>query len=431
LENNGFIQKEHFSMKKNIRVGVFGINRGLVFSKHAAASGLQLTAICDAYEKKLRPLCRQLRVEGYTEFDRFLEHDMDAVILSNYFHEKTPFALKCLAAGKHVMSETIPCFTLAECAALVRAVEKSKKIYMFAENYPYLNYNQEMRRLFKAGRVGRFIYGEGEYVHPMSPVNANLISPEENHWRNWIPATYYSTHSLSPIMYITDAWPAKVNGFVVPHHVGLADPAIRMTARRNDAASMITVRMDNDALVKLLQYSFRGHGIWTRIHGSLGQMENTRVGEWHYLRLRREQYLEKKKEPKEQIYFPDFPIHNDLAWAHDGCDFFMNYHFAEAIRRNEQPYLNVYRAAAMSAVAIQAYRSALSDSAPMEVPDFRKEAVRRKYANDHWSPDPAKHTKDMPWPSIEGNVKPDPKGLAFARKLWKTRGRESYHTLGE
>ena len=51
-----------------------------------------------------------------------------------------------LTAGKHVMSETAACHTLGEGVALARAVEKSGKIYMFAENYPYMVYNQEMRR---------------------------------------------------------------------------------------------------------------------------------------------------------------------------------------------------------------------------------------------------------------------------------------------
>ncbi len=41
----------------------------------------------------------------YTDYDRFLEHDIDAVILANCFHEHAPFAIKALEAGKHVMSE--------------------------------------------------------------------------------------------------------------------------------------------------------------------------------------------------------------------------------------------------------------------------------------------------------------------------------------
>ena len=48
------------------------------------------------------------------------------------------------------------------------------------------------------------MYGEGEYIHPIDADNWNKMSCGMNHWRNWIPATYYCTHSLAPIMYITE-----------------------------------------------------------------------------------------------------------------------------------------------------------------------------------------------------------------------------------
>ena len=33
----------------------------------------------------------------------------------------------------------------------------------------------------------------------------------KKHWRNWIPSTYYCTHALAPLMYITDTMPLSVN----------------------------------------------------------------------------------------------------------------------------------------------------------------------------------------------------------------------------
>ena len=130
---------------------------------------------------------------------------------------------------------------------------------MFAENYPYMLFNQEMRRIYKSGRIGQFVYGEGEYVHPADADFWNRISPGVDHWRNWIPATYYSTHSLAPIMFITDTRPVKVNGFVMPYAED--DPVPERSVRRNDAASMIALRMDNGAVVKLLQVHLRGESI--------------------------------------------------------------------------------------------------------------------------------------------------------------------------
>lgn len=406
-----------------IRVGVVGLRRGEGFARGAGPHlGMELVALCDIWEERLLPLGKALNVATYTNYDRFLEHDMDAVILANYFHQHAPFAIKALAAGMHVMSETSACFTLKQGVELIEAVEKSGRIYMFAENYPYMVFNQEMRRLYQAGVVGEFRYGEGEYVHPMAAAEANRLAPGVNHWRNWLPATYYNTHALAPVMYITDTWPVRVNGFVIARD--WQDEQYNRTARRGDQASVIMVRMDNGAMVKLLQGGLRGHGVWVRIHGNRGLMENLRWGNTSMLRVRREPFDKEPGEPVEQIYAPEFPIHHQEATraGHGGGDFFMDYHFAEAIRRHEPPYLDVYRGVAMSIVGILAYRSALDGSNTVVVPDFRDKAVRAQYANDDWSPDPTTHRDGDPWPSVLGPLEPTAEGLEYAREVWREMG---------
>ncbi len=406
-----------------IRVGVIGVGRGHGFAAGAGPHlGMELVALCDTWEERLEKVGKELQVATYTDYERFLEHDMDAVILANYFHEHAPFAVKALNAGMHVMSETSACFTLAQGVELVEAVERSGRIYMFAENYPYMLFNQEMRRLYQNGRVGRFMYGEGEYVHPMDADSTNRISPGTGHWRNWLPATYYCTHALAPVMFITDTRPHKVNGFVIPRCAD--DPVYQRVARCNDAASMIAVRMDNGAVVKLLQVGLRGHGVGVRIHGSRGHMENLRCGDRNQVWFRRENYHEGDGKPEESTYRAEFPAEHQQAAqsGHGGGDYFMNYHFAEAIRRNEQPYWDVYRGVAASIVGIQAYRSALDDASPVVIPDFRDKTVRSQYADDHWQPDPARRREGDPWPSIMGEVKPSADALAYARRIWAEQG---------
>ena len=100
----------------------------------------------------------------------------------------------------------------------------------------------------------------------------------------------------------------------------------------------------------------------------------------------------------------------------------MNYYFAEAIRKNEPPFLDVYRGVSMSMVGILAYRSALKDSSSLDIPDLRKQSERRKYANDTWAPGPGKPGSSQPWPSIHGQVKISDEGLNYARKIWKRSG---------
>ena len=153
-------------------------------------------------------------------------------------------------------------------------------------------------------------------------------------------------------------------------------------------------------------------------------MENLRWGNRNMVRVWKEPFDKDEGQPLEQIYLPEFPEHHAEATAagHGGGDFFMNYHFAQAIRKNEQPYLDVYRGVTMSIVGILAYRSALADAEPVKVPDLRKKSVRDQYADDDWSPDPSKHRPGQPLPSVLGDIKPPPEGLACARKIWQEIG---------
>lgn len=337
---------------------------------------------------------------------------MDAVILANNFHEHATFAVRALEAGFHVLSETAACGTLGEGVALARAVEKSGKIYMFGENYQYTAIGQEMKRLFDDGFVGDFLYGEGEYVHPMSAWHAAWLAPYPDHWRNWIPATYYCTHSMGPIMFITGRRPVKVNGIVVPRD--LKDPHSRMRVRKADTAGLIVCRMDNEAVVKLLQGGLRGHHGGLCIFGNQGMMDKANDGSGRLL-IRKEAWDTPDGQRLVKDYVPAFPKGHERAVAsgHGGGDYFVDWYFAEAIRKNQPPFMDVYRGIDMSLVGIQAYRSALQDGAAVEVPDFRDEAVRRRYEADDWTPDPAKRKPGQPFSSVRGDLQPSADAVKY------------------
>ncbi|MEI8315918.1 MAG: Gfo/Idh/MocA family oxidoreductase [Verrucomicrobiota bacterium] len=409
--------------KKLIRVGVIGVGRGQSFAKGASELvGMKLVALCDTWKDKLKQAGKSFDVATYTDYDKFLEHDMDAVVLANYFHQHAPFAIKALRAGKHVLSETACNTTLAEGVALCREVEKSKKIYMLAENYPYTVFNMEMHRVYQTGEIGRVTYAEGEYNHPMDITGINGIAPGTKHWRNWIPSTYYCTHALAPLMYITDTMPMSVNG------LGIALPEVtRQLPRHNDPGSVILCRMDNGAVFRIFGLWLPGHSNWYRVHGSRGGMETTRgvgyfgpgnVRVWH------DPWDQKNTIDHDRTYFPNWPEHADLAEkaGHGGGDFWTNFYFAEAIRTGRQPYLDVYRGVAMSSVGILAWKSALENGAPFAVPDFKKESSRRQFENDHWSPWPDGTGNGQAPASILGPVKIDAKVLARSRQQWKKMG---------
>jgi predicted dehydrogenase len=380
-----------------------------------------LVAICDQWRERLREVGRRLKVSTYTDYAKFLEHDMDAVVTANYFHEHAPFAIQALESGRHVMSECAACSTMAEGVALCRAVERTGKTYLFAENYPYTAFNLEMQRLYQAGEIGPVLYAEGEYNHPMSRESSLRISPGLDHWRNRLPATYYCTHALAPLMTITDTRPVSVNALAIA-------PTPAQQRRRvnvGDVASVILCRMDSGAVFRLMQTSLPGHSVWYRVHGERGLMESTRgPGYWGpgQVRVVHDPWDCKPDEVTERAYVPEFP-----EWAraaqeagHGGGDYFTTHHFAEAIRTGRPPYLDVYRGVAMSVVGVLGWKSALEQGAPFDLPDFSIESERRPHEDDHWSP----WTQDAgaPPPSIRGKVKPSRTAVAYARKVWRDIG---------
>ncbi len=125
-----------------------------------------------------------IEVALYENFDDFIQQDMDAVVLANYANEHAPFAVRCLDAGKHVMSEVLPCSCPAEAVALIEAVERSGKVYAYAENYCYMKAPFEMRLRYAQGEIGEVMYCEGEYIHDCSSIWPNITYGERNHWRN-------------------------------------------------------------------------------------------------------------------------------------------------------------------------------------------------------------------------------------------------------
>lgn len=405
-----------------IRVGVVGVGRGQSFARGAERVGMKLVALCDTWEERLLEVGRRYGVATYTDYEKFLEHDTDAVILANYFHQHAPFAIKALEAGKHVMSETASNTTLAEGVALCRAVEKTGKVYMLAENYPYTVFNQEMRRLYRAGEIGEVTYAEGEYNHPMAPADRLRISPGMNHWRAWLPSTYYCTHALAPLVYITETMPVKVNALSIA-----CRSVDALTVRVADPGSVILCRMDNGAVFRIFGLLLPGHSNWYRVHGSRGAMEIAR-GPGYFgpgqVRVWREKWDLRPGEEPERVYTPDWPEHGDLARqaGHGGGDFWTGFHFANAIRTGVPPFLDVYRGVAMSSVGILAWKSALEDGRPFDVPDFRDEAARKTCETDDWSPWPEHARPGQPPPSILGHVDPSPEGVALARKIWAEMG---------
>jgi predicted dehydrogenase len=367
--------------------------QGLMHSKDA-----ELVAICDGYapfKKRMEKLANETgaKFSFYQDFDKFMNHDMDAVVLANYANEHAPYAIKLLDSGRHVMSEVLACQTMGEAVKLIEAVEASGKVYTYAENYSYFRSTQEMKRLYAAGDIGEFTHGEGEYVHDCSSIWPRITRGEPAHWRNRAYSTFYCTHSLGPVMTITGTRPVRVVGFEGPISAEMKDLGYRGAAH-----GMEIIQMDNKATVKSLHgmgLKRNPHSVWYSIYGTQGMMESDRFGET-YNRIN--VFREKDKETSfEKSYVPKFPVNTNGAEGHGGSDYFTLHSFIEKILKRPfgKQAIDVYTAVDMTITGLLAYRSICNGNLPMEVPDFRNKKNREAYRNDNWCTDPAVAGKEV------------------------------------
>lgn len=376
---------------KNVRIGIFGLGRGAHYIDHILANNGELAAVCDGDKEKVDAAVKKMggKVAAYSDFEEFIKHPMDAVFLANYFHEHTSYAIKCLEKNIHVLCECTSNSTMAEGVALVRAAEKSKAFYMLAENYPFMIFNQEMKRVYEGGTLGKVLYAEGEYNHPGNPYRNETIKelyPIEKHWRHYLPKTYYITHSLAPIMYATGSLPVRVTAMPIYEPMKSDVPRISHVA---DKAAIITCLNDDESVFKVTGHAaFGGHSNSYRICGTKGTIENVR-GTDGKIMLRYNEW-EKPEDMEEINYYT--PQINDKdeelikKAGHGGGDFFVMREFLNAVRENKKPPFDVYFSTRMASVAILAHRSILNGGMPYDIPDFRKEEDRRKYENDNETP---------------------------------------------
>ncbi len=374
---------------KEYRVGVFGCTRGAAHMRSIAAlGGAKVVAICDRDPAKVRSaleFCPK-DVMICKDYRELLETGLDIMILANDFPEHAPRAIEAMERGIDVLSECTAAGTMQECADLCRTVESTGRNYALLENCPYMLGPTEMRRVYQAGVLGKAIYGEGEYVHPAPIEFSSIIMPTQNHWRRFMPVTYYLTHSAGPILYVTDAVPVRVIGKTAPH--------VRYGEMRGkhvyDGTGVMLCEMSDGSLFRFCGCAnYAPHEYWYRVACEHGCCETVR-GDESSVRVAFNSWEQPEGWKTEQVYRRDPSPLKDAAKAnegdHNGIDYRMMKDVLGDLHAGRQPYFDVYRSCSMSAAAILGWRSILNDSKQYDIPDFRSEESRKVCDGDLETP---------------------------------------------
>ncbi len=408
-----------------LKIGVFGAARGRtmigVLLDHPDA---ELVAVCDKYEPLLKQVQERaeehkLNVALYTDFEEFIKHDMDAVVLANYATEHATFGARLLRSGRHIMTEVLPCETPAQGVDLVEAVEETGLVYAYAENYCYMDRTFEMWRRYEEGDIGKVTYGEGEYIHDCSSIWPQITYGDPKHWRNTVHPFFYNTHSLGPLMMMTGERPAKVTGIMTRYFPEYYEQGLAMMT---GGIEMVTTQ--NGAVFKSIHGGLKREpgSVNYELYGTKGCMETQRFGT-PYLNV----WIENDKACQGNLesYIPQQRIDAEMARnfrGHGGADFYATHFWLQKIlgRDTGRYSIDVYRAMDMGLCGLLAYRSCLAGGVPVDVPDFRDPAQREKYRDDNACTTP-EVAGDQLLPRLPVKEQPVAPQAAYdkIRDLWK------------
>ncbi len=350
-----------------LRVGVVGLRRGMTFAKLAQVHPeTKLVAVCDIDEKKVETAMGMEGVEaGYTDYNSFLEHEVDIVVLASPISDHVSQANAALNIDKHVLCEVTAVYSLDECESLVKAVKDSKGKYMMAENCCFWAFIQSWEDMVRKKGIGDVMYAEAEYIHD---VRSLMIDANGNPtWRAERPPIHYCTHSLGPLLKIMDDRCVTAIGLHTGNKIWPEVSKIDMEVG--------IFKTHKGAVIKILKGSAlcREPGFhYYSIYGTKGCLETKRPGNGEGTIA----YFEDIPNLQGMVSLPLSNVHprSSQAWkigGHGTGDYTMFDAFIRSIVDNTPPPIDVYKALDYTLPGLCAHISAEKGGQPIEIPDFR------------------------------------------------------------
>jgi len=379
-------------MKKRgrIRIGEVGVGRGNgLYGTALHDHRVRLVAVCDLEIKThvrrglLKPYAdRGLPLEKvYDDFDKFLEHDMDAVVIATPPSCHASQSITAMKAGMDVLSEIPACVTIPEARELVRTVRKTGRTYMTAENCNYLGLVDTWRKLLEDGRIGKPIYAEGEYMHDIRHMmrrrwvdahfpDTKMSGPNSLTWRASLYPISYCTHEIGPLLAILKDRVTDVmcvdTGVNTDKRLGATDMAVAL------------MKTGGGTLIKeMAGFSIaqpKGHRYF-QLQGTRGLLETERWSEGEHDTLA---YFDDIPNLKNMMRLPTTMVRKDLypSWTqesgHGGVDGIMALDFITCLWDRKPSPIDVYQGLDMTLPGILGAESAGKGNAWLKVPDPRK-----------------------------------------------------------
>jgi predicted dehydrogenase len=385
-----------------VRIGFVGVGgMGTVHCTNLLRiEGVQLTAVCDIVEEKVRRIqdlvveAGQPRPTGYSrgewDFVRMCEEEeLDLVFNATPWRWHVPISVTAMQNGKHAATEVPAAVTLEECWELVESAERYHKHCIMMENVNYGRWEMMVFHMVRQGMFGEVLHGEGGYLHDLRGIK--FSTEGEGLWRRAHSrernGNLYPTHGLGPVANCMD-----INrGDRFEYLVSMSGPSrgLQQFAQEHfpDGSPQRQERFVLGDVNASLIKTTRGRTIYvvhdtnlprpySRIHmvqGTKGLFQGypNRV---HIEGRSPEHRWEPAEEYLEEFEHPLWRAKGDIGegTGHGSMDFLEDYRLVKCLLKGEPTDMNVYDAAALSAVTELSERSVASRSQPAEFPDFTR-----------------------------------------------------------
>lgn len=384
-----------------VRIGYVGV--GLQGSSHVRnllnIPGVEIRAVCDVVPEKVARAQKRVteagqpEPEGYTrgprDFERLCErNDLDLVYTATPWEWHVPVCVAAMNAGKHAATEVPAAVTLEECWQLVETAERTKRHCIQMENCCYDRPEMLCLNLVKKGLLGEILHAEAGYCHDLRAVK--FENKDEGLWRRAHSMTrngnLYPTHGLGPVAqcldinrgdrfdYLTSvSSPSRGLQRYAAAHFAPPDPRAAETFKLGD----VNVSLIQTALGKVitLYHDTNLPRPYSRIHhvqGTNGLFEKypNRV----HIEGRSPDDQWEELTAYAEFDHPLWKTEGERARGagHGGMDYLEDYRLIWALRHGQPLDMDVYDAAAISAVTPLSEQSVARRGAPVPFPDFLK-----------------------------------------------------------
>lgn len=394
-----------------VRVGFVGV--GHQGSSHLEnflkIEGVEIKAICDIVPAKVERM-QKLVIEagkpeptgyfrGKQDFERMCqEEDLDLVFTSTPWKWHVPVCVAAMKNGKHAATEVPAAVTIDECWELVETAEKYQKHCVMMENCCYDRTELMILNMIRQGLFGELLHAECGYLHDLRELKLSEFYEEKWRIEHSIKrnADLYPTHGLGPVAQWMDINRGNQFDYLVSMSCNSRGLNLYAEAKFGADSPEAKQKYALGDVVNTLIHTKKGQTILVTHDTNLPRPYSRRIllqGTKGLVRKYPEQKIhiegrspahrwEKLEDFIEQYEHPLWKEMEEMSRGagHGGMDFIEDYRLVQCLREGKPTDMNVYDAAALSAVKELSERSIAKKSRPMDFPDF----TRGKWQN--WPP---------------------------------------------